>query len=48
MAKDGKDEELHHEKMFMFSIYIIIVVEGRVKRLAEGQEGENDNIKNMT
>jgi hypothetical protein len=34
-AKDRKNKEQHDEKIFMFSIYIIIVVEGLRK---EGME----------
>jgi len=38
-AKDGKNKELHHKKILMLSIYLIIVVEGRAKQLTEGREG---------
>jgi len=44
-AKDGKNKESHHQKIFMLSIYVIIVVEVRVKQLKEGRKGWNDNIK---
>jgi hypothetical protein len=38
-GKGGKGQGITPQKGFMLSIYIIIVVEGRVKRLAEGQKG---------
>jgi hypothetical protein len=44
-AKDGQNKESYHENRFMLSFYIIIVVEGRVKRLAEGRKEWNHNIK---
>ena len=38
-AKDGKNKELHNQKTFMPSIYMIIVVEDRIKQLKEGRDG---------
>jgi hypothetical protein len=38
-AKDGDNKELHHEKILMFSIYLILVLEGCVEQLTEGKDG---------
>jgi hypothetical protein len=38
-TKDGENKESHKEKIFILSIYIIIVVEGRVSQLTEGRDG---------